>query len=62
MNWGKIAKPLSILMILVGGFLYIWPLVAGAGAPYPADSPLQIIGISILLVSLCFGGIRGRSD
>ena len=61
MNWGRIAKPLSILMILVGGFLYVLPLVAGASAPYPVNSPFQIFGISLLLLSLLLSGIRGRS-
>ncbi|MHA1927426.1 MAG: hypothetical protein ACTSV2_02480 [Candidatus Thorarchaeota archaeon] len=56
MNLKRIQRPLSIVLIFVGGFVYIWPLVAGASASYPINSPLQVIGPVLLFLSLCISG------
>ncbi len=53
MNREKLMGPLGGLLLLGGLFLYVWPLVANAGAPYDANSPMSALGLVMLLVGLC---------
>jgi len=53
MDREKLMGPLGGLLLLVGLFLYVWPMVANAGAPYVANSPIAGLGLLMLLVGLC---------
>ncbi len=53
MNREKLMGPLGGLLLLGGLFLYVWPLVANAGAPYDANSPMSVLGLVMLLIGLC---------
>ena len=53
MNREKLMGPLGGLLLLAGLFLYVWPLVANAGAPYEANSLIAGVGLLMLLIGLC---------
>ena len=55
-------RVIGILLLVAGLFLYVWPLVANAGAPYPANSPIQIGGLVLLLIGLCLSGACGGDN
>ncbi|MGY5860858.1 MAG: hypothetical protein RTU09_00590 [Candidatus Thorarchaeota archaeon] len=53
MDREKLMGPLGGFLLLAGLFLYVWPMVANAGAPYVANSPIAVIGLLMLLIGLC---------
>ncbi len=53
MNREKLMGPLGGLLLLGGLFLYVWPMVANAGAPYAPNSLIAGLGLLMLLIGLC---------
>ncbi|MFW9804594.1 MAG: hypothetical protein ACFFFC_18190 [Candidatus Thorarchaeota archaeon] len=47
-----ILDSLGVLMILIGLGLYIWPRVAGAGAPYGENDLGAMLGFGLFILGL----------